>query len=236
MFYLNVPIGIAAIALAWAASAGWETPRHEGRLDVLGALLFGLALASGLIALTLLGSGSIGETGLDPATVTLVLAAISLAATIVAILRATHTRDPFLDVRLFRRGAFASAAVVSLLTGYAFATAIIGAAVFVDRVLYGGPEDQRLALGALAGATAVGALASGFLVRIASYRVITLAGLALSVIGLGLMARWTVTTPIGTVALTLATFGLGFGLTVTPAPAPRSRPRDEERSGRLRRS
>jgi len=216
VFYLNLPMGSAAIALAWAASADWETPRQEGRLDVLGALLFGLALASGLIALTLLGSGSIGETGLDPATVTLVLAAISLATTIVAILRATHTRDPFLDVRLFRRGAFASAAVVSLLTGYAFATAIIGAAVFVDRVLYGGPDDQRLALGALAGATAVGALASGFLVRIASYRVITLAGVALSVLGLGLMARWTVTTPIGTVALTLATFGLGFGLTVTP--------------------
>ena len=45
---------------------------------------------------------------------------------------------------------------MSLLTGYAFATAIIGGAVFVDRVLYGGPDEQRLALGALAGATAVG--------------------------------------------------------------------------------
>ena len=55
----------------------------------------------------------------------------------------------------------ASAALVSLLTGYAFATAIIGGAVFVDRVLYGGPDEQRLALGALAGATAVGALVSG---------------------------------------------------------------------------
>ena len=46
-----------------------------------------------------------------------------------------------------------------------FATAIIGGAVFVDRVLYGGPDEQRLALGALAGATAVGALGSGFAVR-----------------------------------------------------------------------
>ena len=63
--------------------------------------------------------------------------------------------------RLFRSGAFSSAALVSLLTGYAFATAIIGGAVFVDRVLYGGPDQQRLALGALAGATAVGALRLG---------------------------------------------------------------------------
>ena len=51
-------------------------------------------------------------------------------------------------------------ALVSLLTGYGFATAIVGGALFVDRVLYGGPADQRLALGALAGATAVGALVS----------------------------------------------------------------------------
>ena len=42
---------------------------------------------------------------------------------------------------------FISAALVSLLTGYAFATAIVGGAVFVDRVLYGGPDEQRLALG-----------------------------------------------------------------------------------------
>ena len=30
VFYLNVPIGIVALALAWAASAGWDTPRPAG--------------------------------------------------------------------------------------------------------------------------------------------------------------------------------------------------------------
>ncbi len=50
---------------------------------------------------------------------------------------------------------------MSALTGYALATALIGGAVFVDRVLYGGPSDQRVALGALAGAMAFGALVSG---------------------------------------------------------------------------
>ena len=79
---------------------------------------------------------------------------------------------------------FSSAALVSLLTGYAFATAIIGGAVFVDRVLYGGPDQQRLALGALAGATAVGALASGFVVRVVPLRLVALVGLGLSIAGL----------------------------------------------------
>ena len=65
-----------------------------------------------------------------------------------------------------------SATLVSALTGYGFATAIVGGAVFVDRVLYGGPDEQRLALGALAGATAVGALVSGFLVRLLGLRLV----------------------------------------------------------------
>ena len=105
---------------------------------------------------------------------------------------------------------------MSLLTGYAFATAIIGAAVFVDRVLYGGPDQQRLALGALAGATAVGALGSGFAVRVLSLRAVTLIGLGLAIGGLVAMSRWSPETPVESVALTLAVFGLGFGLTVTP--------------------
>jgi hypothetical protein len=105
---------------------------------------------------------------------------------------------------------------VSLLTGYAFATAIIGAAVFVDRVLYGGPDEQRLALGALAGATALGALVSGFAVRVASYRAVTLLGLAMSALGLAAMSRWTPDTSIVEAAAGLAVFGSGFGLSVTP--------------------
>ena len=216
VFYLNVPIGIVALTLAWAASPGWETPRRPGRVDLAGAALFGVALVAGLIGLTLIGSTSIAGTALDPGLVTLVLLAIAALATAVAVIRGLRVDDPFLDPRLFRSVPFSSAALVSLLTGYAFATAIIGAAVFVDRVLYGGPDEQRLALGALAGATAIGALASGFIVRIAPLRVVTLAGLALSVVGLLAMASWTADVELTTVAGSLAVFGFGFGLTVTP--------------------
>ncbi len=216
IFYVNVPIAIVALILAWAVAPGWETPRRAGRVDVGGAFLFGVALASGLVALTLIGAQ--GETGaiLAPEQLTIVLATIAIVATIVSVVRAVRRPDPFLDVRLFRDVAFSAAALVSLLTGYAFATAIIGGAVFVDRVLYGGPDEQRLALGALAGATAIGALASGFAVRIASYRIVTLIGLVAAVAGLLAMSRWTASTTVGEASLALAVFGLGFGLSVTP--------------------
>ena len=214
VFYLNVPIALAALVLGWAAARGWETPRREGRVDVLGAAVFSLALATGLIGLTLLGETDLG--GPDPTTVRVALFAIAVVAVALTIARGLRGDDPFLDSRLFSRRTFSSAAIVSLLTGYALATAIIGGAVFVDRVLYGGPDQQRLALGSLAGATALGALVSGFAVRVLSLRLVTIVGLAASSAALFQMSRWTPGTSIGEVSVALAVFGAGFGLTVTP--------------------
>jgi DHA2 family methylenomycin A resistance protein-like MFS transporter len=214
VFYVNVPIGIAALLVAWAASHGWETPRRRAGLDLFGAIVWSLALGAALGATTLVGVADLG--GPDPTLVGAGLAALAIAATLVTIVRGLRRSDPFLDPRLFASVAFSSAAVVSLLTGFAFAIAIIGGTVFVDRVLYGGPDEQRFALGALAGATAVGALVSGFAVRVLSLRIVTLAGLLLCAATLALMAQWTPAVPIETVALVLGSFGLGFGLTVTP--------------------
>jgi MFS family permease len=215
VFYLNVPIGIAALFIAWAASAGWETPRRAGRLDVLGAIVWSMALGAGLGAVTLIGSRDAGD-GIDPVTLSIALGATAVVATVVTVVRGFRRPDPFLDPRLFRSLTFSSAALVSVLTGYAFATAIIGGAVFVDRVLYGGPDQQRFALGALAAATALGALVSGFAVRFLSLRLVTLIGLVASAGSLIWMARWTPTVQLGEVALALGVFGAGFGLTVTP--------------------
>ena len=67
VFFVNVPIGLIALILGWAASAGWDTPRRPGRVDVVGALWFGAALVAGLVGLTLIGTteiaGKRGRTG-----------------------------------------------------------------------------------------------------------------------------------------------------------------------------
>jgi MFS family permease len=214
VFYVNVPIAIVALFIAWAASHGWETPRRPAGPDVPGAVVWSLALAAALGATTLIGVADLG--GPDPLQVGVALAVLAVVATLLTVVRGLRRADPFLDPRLFRSVAFSSAAIVSVLTGYAFATAIIGGAVFVDRALFGGPDDQRLALGALAAATALGALLSGFAVRVLSLRIVTLFGLLICAGTLWLMSQWSPATTIATAALTLGAFGFGFGLTVTP--------------------
>ena len=215
VFYVNVPIGICGLALAWAASAGWDTPHVPARVDVPGALLFSLGLVGILFGTTLVGSGE-ESFGVPTDVAVVALIAAGALALLAAVILGLRRRDPFLDPRLFADKVFSSAALISLLTGYGLATAIVGGAVFVDRVLYGGPAEQRVVLGALAGAVALGALLSGFLTRLLTLRLLTLIGLAASTAGLAWMSTWSPATPTPSFAASAALFGLGFGLTVTP--------------------
>jgi MFS family permease len=215
VFYINVPIGICGLAIAWAASAGWDTPRQPARVDLLGAALFTVALGSILAGTTLIGNSD-QVFGLPTETAVGALIGGGMLVGLLTILYGLYRPRPFLDPRLFGDRVFSSAALISLLTGYGMATAIVGGAVFVDRVLYGGPQEQRVVLGAIAGAMAVGALASGLLARIVSLRWLTLVGLALSAGGLAWMSTWSPDAATNDFAASGAVFGIGFGLTVTP--------------------
>ena len=216
VFYLNVPIGIALLAVGWAATAGWSLPRHPSRLDLPGAVAASMGLAALLLGITLAGSEPIAGLSVAPAVLSAGLVIVATLAFAITVAIGRRRAAPFVDPAWFRAPAFASATLVSVLTGYGFATAIIGGAVFVDRVLYGGPDVQRVALGALAAATAFGALGSGFVLRALGLRRTTLLGLGAATLALVRMAGWTPDTSLAEVATWLALFGLGFGLTVTP--------------------
>ena len=211
VFYLGAPLACVVAVIVWAAAPTWRADHGPGRLDLIGAVLFTTALAAGLLALTWLGTDAgPGGNGV------LIAAAVAVMAALAAVVRFLRTADPFLDLRAFRDRVFSSAILVSLLTGYALATAIVGAAVFVDRVRYGGPEEQRVALGALAAAMAIGALVSGFAVRRLGIVAISVVGLLIGAGGLAFLASAGPGTALTAYAGGLACFGLGFGLSVTP--------------------
>ena len=191
IFYLGAPLALLAMTYLWAAAPVWDVQRGKSRLDVLGAGLFTTALATGLLALTTFDQPQVPGDLLGP----IQLGVIALVTAIAALLRMAFAREPFIPLGYFRDRNFSNAVLLSLLTGYALATAIIGGAVFVDRVRFGGPETQRIVLGALAGAMAVGALVSGFLLRWAGVVPLTLLGIALGAGGMGLLATATADLP-----------------------------------------
>ena len=210
IFLLNVPIGIVTMLLIYVVAGGIETPRVPGRLDLVGALLLSVALVAGIGSVTV--SGASGWT--DPLVIGgLALAAASSAAFVWYELR---SRSPLVDLRLFADRAFSAANAMSLLTGYTLATAIIGGPVFVNRVLFGTAAQSSTVLTALTLAIAAGALVGGLASGFIGERIVAMAGVILSALGLWFALGWGVETEIERLVRDLALFGFGFGLTVSP--------------------
>ncbi|MGI8659298.1 MAG: MFS transporter [Candidatus Limnocylindria bacterium] len=210
IFLLNVPIGIVTLLLIYVVVGGIETPRVRAPLDLGGAALLTVALASGIGGITV--SGAIGW--LDP----LVLGGLGLAAVsgVAFAWLQLRSRAPLVDLRLFADRAFSSANAVSLLTGYTLATAIIGGPVFVNRVLFGGDAQASTVLTALTLAIAGGALVGGLASAFIGERIVTVVGVLASAAGLWLALGWGIETDLDTLARDLAIYGAGFGLTVAP--------------------
>jgi EmrB/QacA subfamily drug resistance transporter len=210
IFFLNVPVGLLVLLLLYVIAGGVETPRAAGRLDLPAALLASLALVAGVGALSLAGERGWG----DP----LVLGGLAASAVGMAafVLRELRQAAPLIDPRLFADARFAASNGVSLLTGYTLATAIIGGPVFVNRVLNAGPDRSAAALTALTLAIAVGAVAGGVGSGLLGQRLVAVAGVALTAVGLWFATGWGVETDLPRLQRDLAIFGAGFGLTVSP--------------------
>jgi MFS family permease len=211
VFYVTAPLSALALIYVWAASPGWDVKPGRSSMDALGATLFSTALTSGLLAITLIGDQS--EVGLP---LVAIAAGIALLTGALAARRMLRIPEPFLDLRLFANRVFGGAVLVSLLTGYALATAIVGMTTFVDRVRFSGPEEQGLLLGPLALAMAIGAFVSGFAARRVDGTVVTMVGLGAAVIGLLALSTVRIDTDLVVPLAGVSLFGLGFGLTVTP--------------------
>ena len=127
VFYVNVPIGIAALVVGWRRLPA--VPGHPVRRpDVLAALL----VTGGVAALTLgLVKGNDWGWG-SPATVTaLSVAVLSLAG--FALHTARHP-NPLIDGALFRVRAFTGSSVVSIVFSIAFGAMLLSIVLFAEDV------------------------------------------------------------------------------------------------------
>jgi MFS family permease len=214
VFYVSAPLAGIALIYVWAAAPDWDVAPGRASMDARGAVLATVALVGLLLAVTLIGDES--ATSLPIALLAAILAVVCGA---LALRRMLRIPEPFLDLRLFADRGFLGAVLVSLLTGYAMATAIIGVATFVDRVRFAGPDEQGLVLGPMALGMALGALAAGLAARRLDGTVVTLLGLAAGIIGLLFLAPVRIDTELAVPIGAVTVLGFGIGLTVTPRTA-----------------
>ncbi len=223
VFYINIPVGLLALALSWAFVPRDEVVDRDERFDLPGALLFIGGLVSLLLALN---EGSDWGWG-SPVILGLLALAVVLLASF--IYWEQHTRWPMLDLSLFRAPVF-SLSVVSAVGNY---IALYGILFLLPFYLIQGrglnPAEAGLLLTAQPLVMAIAAPFSGTLSDQVGSRLPATLGMLILAAGLALLSRIGPQTPLGWIAGGLAVCGLGTGIFVSPnnsalmGAAPRTR-------------
>ena len=207
VFYVNLPIGAATIALIVSA-LHLPVERKPVRIDSLGAAL----LAGGLTCLLLVTTWGGREYAWDSAEIA-GLAAGAVALLVLFVAQERRAAEPILPLRLFRQPVFVIVSAALFLTTLAFFAVIVYMPVYLQ-VATGATatESGLLLLPLLLAATASTAIAGRVISRTGRYKAFPVTGLALMAVGLALLSGIGANTAYGGVALLLVFFGVGFGM------------------------
>ena len=140
VFWVNLPVGVAAILLAARVVPESKDERPLGHPDVIGAAL--LAAAVGLVALALVeapswGWGSAGFIGV-------LLAAVACGAAMV--LRSRRHHSPVIELSLLRSRSFSGSFAASVLYYAGFGAFVLSAVEFLTGVWHYSPVLAGLAI------------------------------------------------------------------------------------------
>jgi EmrB/QacA subfamily drug resistance transporter len=210
VFFINIPIGILAIALAWRFIEN-DRPEKVGEpFDTTGAALFTLGLVLLLVALN--QGHAWGWLSIE--SVALFGVAVMLLA--VFVWWEKRRAHPMLDLALFRSRVF-SGTTVSALMNYICVYSVLFVIPFL---LIGGrglnTQQAGLVLTAQPIVMAIVAPISGTLSDRIGSRMLTTIGMVVLALGLLLLALVAADASRGIVAAGLAVVGLGVGLFTSP--------------------
>ncbi|MFF5976688.1 MFS transporter [Streptomyces sp. NPDC012769] len=207
IFFINLPIGAAALLLALPALPADRPAGVRGGADVLGALLVTSGLMTGIYAVVKIeeyGAGSAHTLGLGT------LALALLAGFLVRQATAAH---PLMPLRVLRSRAVAGANLVQMLMVAALFSFQILVALYLQKVQGYGAAETGLAM--LPAAAVIGAVSLGLSTRLIARfgeRNVLLTGLVLLIGVLGLLTRLPVHASYAVDLLPVMLLAAGFGL------------------------
>ena len=207
LFGINVPIGMLALAFAWAALP--RTPLRDRPFDVATALLTALTMAALILTLSALAQQ-------QPLALVLAALAVTLAAGSCVLVRQAGDAAPMLPVDLLRRPMFALSTVTAVT---AFATqglAFVSLPFYFQQVLHLDAVHTGGLMSAWPVVVALAAPVAGRLSDRYAPGLLGGIGLALLCVGMGALAALPATAALAGIAVWLMVCGAGFGLFQAP--------------------
>jgi EmrB/QacA subfamily drug resistance transporter len=208
IFFINIPIGIAAVTLGSRFLREEGAPRRPA-LDLPGIILAIIAFGS------LLYGATNAETAGWSAPVTLICFGVGTVGLLIfAFVELKVAKEPLLDLRLFKNTVFLNASFV----GYVSVLALFGAEFLMPlylQLLRGRTAlETGLILLSIALPSGIATPLAGRLYDKIGPRAIVSIGFLLVVVNTWQLAQLQADTPITTIVLLLALRGLAFGLTI----------------------
>ena len=206
IFYINVPIGLVALAVVAVQVPGALTKVHHV-IDYLGTLVLSLA-ATSLILLTSLG----GTTYAWKSAPIYILGVAGVVFIGLFVLVERHAAEPVLPLHLFKLRTFSTTSVVGFIIGFAMFGAITYLPAFFQVVRGISPTISGVYLLPLMAGLLLMSIGSGQIIsRTGRYRLFPILGTGLTTIGLFLLHLMGVHTSTFLDAVYMLVLGLGIG-------------------------
>ncbi|MBO0857427.1 MAG: MFS transporter [Chloracidobacterium sp.] len=207
VFYINLPIGLIAAAMIWAAYVERGERHPEIKVDYAGTATIAVALT--LLLLTVEKGQEFG------ATVT-ILSLIACAVLIVLFIRIeSRSHEPLIPLDLFHNRVVIVTAAHGLLAGVMLFGSMIYLPLFIQAVLVTTATQAGEVLTPYILAWVIAAIAGGRLMLRFGYRPIVIAGMLLMLAGSLPLAMVDVNTTRLYLTLTVIPLGMGGGLTLS---------------------
>ncbi|MGI9649161.1 MAG: MFS transporter [Acidimicrobiia bacterium] len=227
-FYLNVPLAVIGIAVAWWALQDHARPTSRASIDWPGAAVLTVALVA--LNIALLDTGEIGivseleELSGDGSTSTTWLFGVAAAAFALFWWLERRRTHPIIDLRLFGRRNFTVGVGVNFLVGAVLIVAMVDVPLFVNLVVETSLQDAAVMSGwVLSGLTAAMAVTSylgGVATERTWYRPVIIGGLLTIAAGFLIVGTaWDAEVGPWTMGWQLVVLGAGFGLVTAPTNA-----------------
>ncbi|MFP5310892.1 MAG: MDR family MFS transporter, partial [Actinomycetes bacterium] len=207
-FYINIPVGLAAFAIAWFALT-LPNKKAEKRIDILGVLLLSAATTC-LIFFTDFG-GKKDEGWDSPLTWTFGAGLLVSAAAFVLVER--RAEDPIIPLGLFRNRIFINATAIGFTLGLGMFSAIAFVPTFLQMSSgTSAAESGLLMLPMMVGLMGTSIYSGIRISKTGKYKMFPILGAALTMAAMLWMTTLAASTPIWVLCLQLFVFGAGLGL------------------------
>ncbi|MEE9286229.1 MAG: MDR family MFS transporter [Dehalococcoidia bacterium] len=209
VFYVNLPIGFAALAILWPSMPAIKPQGSRPYIDYLGVVALLGAIVPLLLALSLAGREFDWDSSLIVGLFG--LSAVMLAAFVFIEARA---KDPLLPLWLFKSSIFTLSMISVFVTGIGMFGGVIFIPLFVQSVIGTSATTSGLVLTPMMLCVVVGSTLSGQIIsRTGRYRVLAVIGPAFMTVGLFLLSQMDASASRTLVIRNMTFVGFGLGLT-----------------------